>query len=149
VISAVAWASIPGSDGVIHACYKNNGGQVVVIDSGASCPSGYTALNWSQPGMPGYEMVSNSVDLSPSPSGDRTDSASVNCPSGKAPTGGGATVTNASGDPGFTTSERLQVSQPRLDSNSKPVGWEAIIAYSTTFGSFTGTLTVRAICASP
>jgi len=45
----VAWASIPGPDGVIHGCYKTSNpatGSVIVIDSEASCPSGFTALNW-------------------------------------------------------------------------------------------------------
>jgi hypothetical protein len=52
----VAYASIPAPDGVIHGCYKTSGpaqGAVIVIDSAASCPSGYAALNWSQTGPQG------------------------------------------------------------------------------------------------
>jgi hypothetical protein len=54
--AAVAWASIPGPDGVIHGCYKNSNpaqGALIAIDSAASCPSGYTALNWNQTGPQG------------------------------------------------------------------------------------------------
>jgi hypothetical protein len=53
---AVAYASIPGPDGVVHACYKNSNpaqGALIAIDSAASCPSGYTALNWNQTGPVG------------------------------------------------------------------------------------------------
>ena len=51
--AAVAYASIPGPDGVIHGCYKPADGKLLVIDSAASCPSGDTALNWSQAGPQG------------------------------------------------------------------------------------------------
>jgi hypothetical protein len=47
----IAYATIPGSNGVIHACYKASG-QLRVIDSG-SCGSGETALTWNQSGPPG------------------------------------------------------------------------------------------------
>ncbi len=56
----IAYASIPGPDGVIHACYKTSNpaqGAVIAIDSAASCPSGYTALNWNQTGPPGLAGV--------------------------------------------------------------------------------------------
>lgn len=47
LVGAVAWASIPGPDGVIHGCRKNTDGSMRVIDSEAFCPNGYTALNWA------------------------------------------------------------------------------------------------------
>ncbi len=58
IIGGVAYASIPGPDGTIHGCYKTSNpaqGAVIVVDSAASCPSGYTALNWNQPG-PSQEL---------------------------------------------------------------------------------------------
>lgn len=50
---AVAWASIPAPDGTINGCRKNTDGSIRVIDSTATCPSGWTALNWSQTGPQG------------------------------------------------------------------------------------------------
>jgi hypothetical protein len=50
-IAGVAYASIPGPDGVIHGCYKTSNpakGSLIVIDSEASCPSGFAPLNWQQ-----------------------------------------------------------------------------------------------------
>jgi hypothetical protein len=55
-LGGIAWASIPGPDGVIHGCYKTGNpaqGSVIVVDSTASCPSGFTALNWNQTGPQG------------------------------------------------------------------------------------------------
>lgn len=53
---AMAYASIPGPDGVVHGCYKTatpNKGTLLAVDSAASCPSGYTALDWNQTGPAG------------------------------------------------------------------------------------------------
>ncbi len=55
VTASVSQASIPGTDGVVHGCYKTadlNEGNMYVIDSAASCPSGFTTLDWAQ-GIPG------------------------------------------------------------------------------------------------
>lgn len=55
----VAYAAIPDGGGVIHGCYKTpvptHGTPLSIIDTGAggSCPSGYTALPWSQTGPAG------------------------------------------------------------------------------------------------
>lgn len=52
VATGVSWASIPDSSGVIHGCYKTKGTShaLKVIDNSvtASCPTGYTSLNWDQ-----------------------------------------------------------------------------------------------------
>jgi hypothetical protein len=52
VATGVSWASIPDSSGVVHGCYKTKGTAhaLKVIDNSvsASCPSGYTSLNWDQ-----------------------------------------------------------------------------------------------------
>jgi len=49
-----AVSSIPDSAGVIHGCY-DSGGNMKVIDTSvtASCPKGYTSLNWNQTGLAG------------------------------------------------------------------------------------------------
>lgn len=57
-----AWAEatggIPGADGVIHACYLQTNGairQMFVLDTtkSASCPAGFTGLNFNQTGPQG------------------------------------------------------------------------------------------------
>jgi hypothetical protein len=78
--AGIAYASIPGPDGVIHGCYKTSNpaqGALIAIDSAASCPSGYTALNWNQTGPPGLAGV-HVVDIFYSDYTGRID-----CPSGE------------------------------------------------------------------
>ena len=58
---AMAWASvpasIPGADGVIHACYPTNAiyKTILLIDptKGTQCPAGFTPLNFNQTGPQG------------------------------------------------------------------------------------------------
>jgi hypothetical protein len=92
---AIAYASIPGPDGVIHGCYKTSTGMLIAIDSAASCPSGYTALNWNQTGpqgpagtngVSGYEVVQQRVSF-PYNSGQQ-QTFQLDCPTGKAPLSG-------------------------------------------------------------
>lgn len=47
-------SSIPDSSGVIHGCY-DSGGNVKVIDTSvtATCPKGYSSLDWNQTGPQG------------------------------------------------------------------------------------------------
>lgn len=50
VVSGVGWASIPDGGGFIHGCYKTAGTnhKLSIIDGAvtASCPHGFTSLNW-------------------------------------------------------------------------------------------------------
>jgi hypothetical protein len=48
----VAYAIIPDSQGVIHACYKTENGQLRVVD-GDGCTPSETPLSWNQTGPPG------------------------------------------------------------------------------------------------
>jgi hypothetical protein len=50
--AAAATSSPIDSSGVIHGCY-NDGGHLKVVDPSATCPTGYSALNWNQTGPPG------------------------------------------------------------------------------------------------
>jgi len=99
-VGAIAYASIPGPDGVIHGCYKTTNpaqGSLIAIDSAATCPSGFAALNWNQTGpqgpagangVSGYEMVAHQfigVTFNPGTS----YSAVADCPAGKVVLGGG------------------------------------------------------------
>jgi hypothetical protein len=50
----VAYATIPGSGGVINGCYTRSGGSLRVIDASVtSCKSGETSLDWSVQGPQG------------------------------------------------------------------------------------------------
>jgi hypothetical protein len=52
---SIAWAAIPDSTGVIHACYANKGGALRVIDTAATttCKSTEQPLTWNQQGIQG------------------------------------------------------------------------------------------------
>jgi hypothetical protein len=90
VLAGVAWASIPGPDGVIHACYKPSDGKLFVVDSAASCPSGSTALNWNQTGPagpagppgPGLQRVLSTQHFDATPSRVGRFFGPVSCPAG-------------------------------------------------------------------
>lgn len=51
-----AVSSIPDGSGVIHGCY-DSGGNLKVIDASvtATCPKGYSALDWNQTGSAGQQ----------------------------------------------------------------------------------------------
>lgn len=55
VAGGIAYATIPDSNGVIHACYQKNQGALRVIDTdkAQTCSSSETAITWSQTGPPG------------------------------------------------------------------------------------------------
>jgi hypothetical protein len=90
----IAYASIPATDGTVHGCYQSGGlgnGSLYVIDSAASCPTGYTALNWQQTapvGIAGYQVVSHNFSV-PGPRGPSTYDDTVSCPAGKVALAGG------------------------------------------------------------
>ena len=66
--SGIAYAAIPGPDGVIHGCV-NASGAVRVIDPGAggSCSTGESALNWNVSGAKGATGVQGSPGLTGAP----------------------------------------------------------------------------------
>ncbi len=51
--AVIAYAAIPDSNGVIHACYAKNNGALRVIDTGQTCTSRETPLDWNQTGPAG------------------------------------------------------------------------------------------------
>jgi hypothetical protein len=103
LVGSVAWASIPDSNGVIHGCRKSTDGSIRVIDTSktATCPNGYTALNWNQAGVQGpagpagapgttvnrvqlSKYLNDGAPVAPGSVGD-----SLACPEGYYVTGGG------------------------------------------------------------
>lgn len=92
--AGITYAAIPAADGTIHGCYSSGAlgtGALFVIDDAATCPSGYTALNWDQTapsGLQGYEVVTDSFVIN-GPDSAGTDTFTVNCPTGKVALGAG------------------------------------------------------------
>ena len=81
--AGAAWASIPDSDGVVHACYLNLTGVVSVIDSSStSCGVGQTAITWPTTAVRGVS-VSTFTPTSPADTnGTGFIDESFDCPSG-------------------------------------------------------------------
>jgi len=66
--AGIAWSAIPGSDGVVHACYKNATGALRVVDDPASCHAHETAIALGGPSH-GYAVANpGDVDVSTSTS---------------------------------------------------------------------------------
>lgn len=93
VTTAIVSAAIPDSGGTIHGCYKNSVGilnpkgslRVVNTDSGESCTSQETPLDWSQQGSSAGSGVHYAVDpdeksLSVAGSQAQNDLADLNGP---------------------------------------------------------------------
>jgi hypothetical protein len=85
----IAQAAIPDSAGVIHACRKNSGGALRVIDTdaGQTCMANETALNWRQ-GVPlalfDPNVLGSSLQV---PADGLLHSLHVECAAGSAITG--------------------------------------------------------------
>ena len=142
---SAAYAAIPGSDGVIHACYKKsspNQGTLRVVDAerGQACVGSEGRLDWNrtgpqgdtgpqgEPGLSGYEVVEGD----PFTTSGGTVGVIATCPVEKKPIGGGFTSSN--GD------INLYGSYPSPTEN----GWRIDV----NFGSSQMTVTPHAVCAA-
>ena len=142
LLGGIAWASIPGPDGVIHGCRKNSDGSLRAIDHTATCPSGWTALNWNQTGpqgpsgVTGYEVVQSQVDI-PANDTATTVAGEAACPSGKVALGGGGSATAAGA--------QYMMEYSRLASQNT---WQ--VQFQRTIGPPTGVgnITVKVMCAT-
>jgi hypothetical protein len=84
--AAIAFATIPGTDGMIHGCYSNSNGDLRVIDNTAeTCHPNETAIAWSQSGIVGYEVITETQTAPPAVG----TVARARCTSGKKVPGGG------------------------------------------------------------
>jgi len=138
---SVAYASIPAADGAIKTCYRDAGigqGALHVIDSEATCPSGFTELSFNQVGQPGvssYEVVTNTVTVTSGSA--QTATADVNCPIGKKALGGGASGGN---------DELVRNTEPIL-TGGDATGWRARVREADPNSSASIVAQVWAICA--
>ena len=58
-MATIVFATIPGSDGMVQACYANGNGDLRIIDGAIdSCRAQETAISWSRSGIVGYEVIS-------------------------------------------------------------------------------------------
>jgi len=160
LVAGVAYASIPDAQGVIHACYKTDSGQVRVIDDGACLPS-EAALEWSQtgpqglpgpkgdqgpkgdpgpPGPPGPSGLASVVRVQKAfQTSAQVVGGNIDCPDGTVLLGGGA-----SGDPNMDLEESSPVDpSPGFVYVSGHVSARNLAASGT--WSFTG----YALCGSP
>ena len=137
--AGIAYAAIPGPDGVIHGCYSTGlgSGALYVIDSEEECPTGYAALNWDQTapaGVAGYEVVTFSDSTSQAQA--HTVSTQVACPAGKVALGGGVNGPIA------------MTSRPLLDVNNLATGWYGQVQEQEWTSSNPIHIQVWAICAT-
>lgn len=75
----LAWAAIPGADGVIRGCYSNGSllvakGALRVVNASSECKAGETAMSWNQTGPAGPQGAQGAtgpqgVTGSPGPQG--------------------------------------------------------------------------------
>jgi hypothetical protein len=57
LMSVIAFASIPGANGVINGCYAKSNGMLRVVDSNEQCKPNETALNFNQTGPQGPQGI--------------------------------------------------------------------------------------------
>lgn len=100
LVGGVAFAAIPGSDGVIHGCYQKNVGNLRVIDpsAGDQCRPSEVPIDWSQTGPAGPQGPKG--DTGPQgPKGD-TGPAGPQGPKGDTGPAGPPGPTGPQGPPG-------------------------------------------------
>jgi hypothetical protein len=148
---------VPGADGVIHACFEDDGGKLRVIDPqlGITCKREETPLQWNQtgpqgpkgdagapgpagaPGLSGYQQVTQSINNFSLAA--QTESVHVlSCPDGKKVLGGGFLLFDAAGFLANNSDGPVNESQ-----------WGISMFNPSATGSVTiGTVTFYAICAN-
>jgi len=96
-LGSIAWAAIPGGNGVINACYDKGSGALRVTDTATNTPKGCSnkeaALTWNQQGPKGDPGL-------PGPKGDKGDPG----PSHMWAAGGGGVI-SATSNYGTTLAE--------------------------------------------
>lgn len=82
----------------IHACYKNNNGQMRFVSDPVDCLNSETSISWDQSGIPGPAGPSGGLSTVTFATADSTTAdqifaaATAQCPAGTLATGGGWTM---------------------------------------------------------
>ena len=168
VAGGIAYATIPDSSGIFHACVKGTNGNVRLIDpdkpgKAGKCKGNEQAVSWNQtgppgapgapgaPGSPGAPGLSalQTVNLASVSNSVSPKEAAVLCPSGKRVIGGGAAITGgsvASGATDLAATVALKTSRPITLGSSD--AWTARAEEIAPGFDGNWSLTIYAICAS-
>jgi hypothetical protein len=127
---AVAWASIPGSSGIIDGCYSKTTGAVrVIVRGGRHCSRSEAPLSWGQNGGSGQAVRQNFVSFPVGQSPPGIERVSVSCGTGYVATGGGLGLSGPQGIGGNATEKWIPVfDDPATASDGTATGWEAGLA---------------------
>jgi hypothetical protein len=130
--AGIAYAAIPGSNGVISACYAKDGDlRVIDAATGAKCKSGETALSWNQqgptgaPGVLDFYTREKGIDIPP----HEDEFEDLDCDPGDRATGGGFAV-----DPVHLEDVRVPESTPINDlvgGKLTPFRWQVVFINSS------------------
>jgi hypothetical protein len=125
VAGGIAYASIPGSGGVIHSCYQTKSGALRVIDadSGDQCSKSETPLSWNHTGSSGATGP--------------TGATGVGTQGANGPTG----TTGPTGAPGVNGTNGISVTSTSLDvgDSNCPNGGSSFTSASPTTYACNGT----------
>jgi hypothetical protein len=137
----MAYASIPDSSGVIHACYQNVTSankpvKLLNTSQKTACPSGWLPVSWNQQGIqgpPGTNGVSGYqlITAAGTVSANTGATVTAQCPGGKHEIGGGYEQTP---NPGQFTTDILAVtgSYPTSSSGTLSDEWAVDVPDNTT-----------------
>jgi hypothetical protein len=161
LVGGVAFASIPGSSGVIHGCYSVKLGilRVIDTDAGQTCAKGEIGLNWNQTGLQGpagqqgpagisgYLIDSdggvNKMPIQNPADGNWYVQGDITCPAGKFPLGGGGELRYAPG--GMVTAEPGTLVFSREAGSS---GWEILFRIASADSTTQFTIVTEVQCAT-
>lgn len=75
VVAGVAWATIPGSGGVIQGCYQKNVGNLRVVEASSDCKPSELSVSWNQKGEKGDTGAVGPIGATgpPGPKGEQGD----------------------------------------------------------------------------
>jgi hypothetical protein len=138
-LGGVAWAGIPGSDGVIHSCYNaasNPSGQLRVIDSdaGTKCAKNEKALSFNQTGPKG-DKGDQGIQGIPGPQGLRGPAGADGIDGTNGTNGiNGTNGTNATSD----VHQASNGAQAGPLSVSVPAGSYLVVGYASVSNNDTG-----------
>jgi len=132
----VAYATIPGSDGVIHACYSRSGGALRVVDASVTgCKSGETSLDWNVRGPAGPQGAAGA--------GGPTGAPGPAGPMGPAGPKGDAGAAGPKGDAGAAGPQGLPGPQgPKGDPGSGLTSIDGLAGLACTKAGVGGTVSV-------
>ena len=172
----IAYATIPGGDGVFHACVKDANGNVRLVDPSApgksgGCRDNETAVSWSQtgppgppgapgspgapgapgaPGTPGAPGISGlqTVTLASVSNSISPKEAALLCPAGKRAIAGGAAITGGSVAAGTDLGATVALKASRPLTISGNDAWTARAEEIAPGFDGDWQLTIYAICAA-